>query len=151
MYFAVLKVWGVDLDEVEHLVQRDYYYLLICHACCLYLVCCLFSLFLFWFLLEFLVSHLKVDFQSDWWDQVFFLLTLHFLDLLTASNLPCLGIICCFSGLKFGSNSFCTPWTSRSFVLLVLSWEHVWIRYFSLSILYYICQNPYCLLKFCMC
>ena len=41
------------------------------------------------------------------------------------SNFPCLGKTCCFSGVKFRSKLFCTPWTSGSFVPLVLACEQV--------------------------
>ena len=55
----------MDPGVVEHLVKMDYYYLLICHMHCLYLVCCLFFLILFWFFLEFLMSHLRADLWAD--------------------------------------------------------------------------------------
>ena len=107
--FVVLTVCGVDPGVVEHLVKRDYY-LLICYMHCLYLVHCLFSLFLFWFLFEFLMSHLRANLWADQCDQVFFFSIQLFLDLLVASPTCLVWILyVCFSGLKFGSNSFCTP------------------------------------------
>ena len=41
-----------------------------------------------------------------------------------------LGMVCCFSGLKFRFSSLLTLCTSRSLVPLVLASEHIWIRNF---------------------
>ena len=135
LLFVFCNVEGLRSGSqcVEHLVRRDYYYyLLICHMCCLYLVCCLFSLFLFWFLSEFLVSISKGWFVG-WLMGSGFPLLNPALPWPTCglSNFPCLDIVCCFSGLKFGSNSFCTPWTSGNLVPPDLAWECVCIRYVS--------------------
>ena len=40
------------------------------------------------------------------------------------SKFPCLGRVCCFSGLRLGFKFFLTPWTSRSLIPLDLAWDH---------------------------
>ena len=124
---ALVKVYGVDLGAIKHLVKMIYHYLFLCHAWHSYAVGYLFFLLLFWISLKFFLSHLRADRCSQ--AHAFFSILL-FPDLYVPFCHTFLGIVCCFSGPKFGFISFLTPCTSMSLVLLVLACECICIRNF---------------------
>ena len=72
----------------------------------------------------------------DWCGQAFLSSILLFLDLPVAFLICLVWLLhVAFLVSSWGLTPFFIPWTSRSFVPLVLAWACVWIKYFPLSLL----------------